>query len=139
MPYPSPLRILAAALYDAVILLVILFVAAIPFPLLFGAGFELNPMTRVAFQFYLLAVAYAWFAWHWRQGYPTPGQKIWQLCLIGAQGRTLSWPEINLRFGSALLSLALLGGGWLWAFFRGQTLHDQLAGTTIVACSDKEG
>jgi len=139
MPLPSPLRILAAACYDALILLAILFVAAIPFPLLFGAGFELNPMNRVAFQLYLLAIGYAWFAWHWRWGRPTPGQKIWRLCLVGSQGRMLSWLEINLRFSGALLSLILLGGGWLWAFARGRTLHDQLAGTTIVACADKEG
>lgn len=139
MPQPSPFRILVAAFYDAPILAVILFVAAIPFPLLFGAGFEQNPFSRVAFQSYLLAVAYAWFAWHWRNSYLTPGQKIWSLCLRGQYGNRLTWAEVNMRFGGALLSLALLGAGWLWALVRGQTLHDQLAGTTIVACSDKEG
>lgn len=135
LPNPHPLKILGAALYDGLILLAVLFVAAIPYTLVMGPGFEQDPFNRVAFQLYLLAISYAYFAWFWRQGYPTVGEKVWKLCLRTETGAIPSWFHINKRFLAALLSLALLGVGWLWVFFRGQTLHDQLAGTKITACA----
>ncbi len=135
LPDPPPLKILGAALYDGLILLAVLFFAAIPYTLIMGAGFESDPFNRVAFQLYLLAISYAYFAWFWRQGYPTLGEKAWKLCLRTETGSPLTWLHINKRFLATLLSIALLGAGWLWVFFHGQTLHDQLAGTKITPCS----
>ncbi len=132
---PSPLRILGAALYDGLILTVILFFAAIPYSLLLGPGFEQEPFARLAFQLYLLAVSYAFFAWFWIQGHPTLGEKAWGLCLRTNTGHTPTWLHLNRRFLATLLSLATLGLGWLWVLVKGQTLHDQLAGTKIMRCA----
>ncbi len=132
---PSPLRILGAAFYDGLTLLVVLLIATIPHTLLLGPGFEQNPFARLAFQLYLLAVAYAFFAWFWIQGHPTLGEKAWGLCLRTTDHQVPGWLHLNKRFLAALLSIALLGLGWLWVFVSGQTLHDRLAGTKITRCA----
>ncbi len=134
-PDSSPFRILAAAFYDALTLLAVLFVAGIPWTLVMGPGFEQHPMSELAWQLYLLAIAYAFFAWFHVQGHPTLGEKAWGLCLRRTDGGPVDWYHYNRRFAAVLLSLATLGLGWLWVFFGGQTLHDRLAGTRITACT----
>lgn len=132
------LRILGAALYDALTLLAVLMLAAIPFVVATGADTVHDPLARTAFQFYLLAISYAFFAAFWRQGNPTLGERAWGVCLRTREGHLPDWLHVNRRFLATLLSLALMGLGWLWALWRGQTLHDQLAGTRLVPCHSPE-
>lgn len=132
---PGPLRILGAAFYDGLTLIAVLFMAAIPYTLLMGPGFEQSPFSRLAFQLYLLAISYAFFAMFWLQGHPTLGERAWGVCLRKADGNPPNWHDLNKRFLATLLSIALLGGGWLWVLFHRQTLHDQLAGTKIMRCA----
>jgi len=132
---PSPLSILGAALYDSLILIVILLLATLPYTLVMGPGFEQDPAARLAFQLYLLAISYAFFAWFWLQGHPTLGERAWGLCLRTSSGQVPGWLHLNRRFLATLLSIATLGLGWLWVFVKGQTLHDQLADTKIMRCA----
>lgn len=90
---------------------------------------------RPLHQLYLVALPGAYFVWQWTRGGQTLAMKTWRLKLVTRAGAALT-PGIALRrYGFALLSVALGGTGFLWAFFDRdrQFLHDRLAGTRIIA------
>jgi uncharacterized RDD family membrane protein YckC len=126
------MRRLAAAAYDGLLLLAVLFAASFVFIAVFGSA--VNPPLRYAFQFYLLAVMTAYFVWFWIHGGQTLAMKTWRLRLVAANGGPVPVQTALLRFLLALAGLALLGAGWWWAVFDQEDcfLHDRLAGTRIV-------
>jgi uncharacterized RDD family membrane protein YckC len=83
---------------------------------------------------FVLAVAYsAVAAVYW--GGRTFGQRVTQLRLVDPSGLAPAPPRALLRAALSVLSFALFCGGFWMALFdrRGQTLHDKLTNTFVVA------
>jgi uncharacterized RDD family membrane protein YckC len=125
-------RRLAAIVYDSVIVLALLMLAALV-AMLVGAG----PKTAFrdpGFTLYLLSVWYLYLAWCWTRGGMTVGMRAWRIVIEDEQGRRPSWGRTAARFLASWLSAALLGAGFLWSLVdkRKRTWHDLLSGTRLV-------
>lgn len=125
-------RRVAALMYDGVVVLAVVFAAALPFVVLVGEA--RTPVTRLLFQLYLLGVVYAFFAWFWRHGGQTVGMRAWRIRVVAADGLPLTWRQTALRFAAALISLLCLGLGWWWILIDEQkrSWHDRLSRTRVV-------
>ena len=128
---PGLLRRLAALVYDALLLLAVLFAATVPV-LLFTGGRAVDPNDPV-FTAYLLAVSYAWFGWCWTRSGQTLGMRAWRMQVRTREGTRLGWWRSLGRFAAALVSLGTAGAGLLWvAVDRDRrSLHDRLSGTVV--------
>ena len=64
----------------------------------------------------------------------TLGMRAWKVKLITDQGQAVGWKQSASRFGFSLLSVALLGGGFIWSLFdhHGLTWHDHLSHSRLV-------
>lgn len=130
---PSLIRMLAAILYDSLIL----------FGLLMGATALLLPFTHgqsipqgtYSYQLYLLIVIYLYFDICWRKSGQTIGMQAWKIRLISDSGHTTRQQTL-MRFLAAFLSAGVLGlGYWVALFPKHLTWHDRLSGTRIVDCA----
>lgn len=126
------LRRLAVILYDGLLLLALLFIAA-GVPLLFTGGepsSEYNPLMTV----WLLLVTYLYFGWFWTGGRRSLGMQTWRVRLRRSDGGAPGWGQAALRFAVALLSWLPLGLGFWWSLFdaRRRTWHDMASGTELV-------
>lgn len=64
----------------------------------------------------------------------TPGKVLLDIRVVKVDGSPLTDSDALTRYLGYLLNTALLGIGWLWAFFdqNHQGLHDKLANTYVV-------
>ncbi|MEO7433350.1 MAG: RDD family protein [Dokdonella sp.] len=85
----------------------------------------------------LLIVTAAYFVVSWARGGQTIGMRAWRLQVVANDGGPLSWTRAGLRFFAALLSLAAIGGGFLWSLFdqRRRCWHDIVARSMLVRVS----
>lgn len=127
------IKILFALLYDALLLISVLFVTSIPYILWQGEGFTDNPINLLVYQIYLLVISYIYLSYFWLQTGQTPGLRTWKLRLTRQDDYILTRKDSIIRFTISLLSLATLGLGWIWVIFNPKklTLHDQLSLTKI--------
>lgn len=130
------LRRIAAMFYDGILLFAVLFLAtALLLPMTHGQAIHTG---NVPYDLYLLLCSWLYFAWQWTHGGQTLGMRAWRIRLAGgAAGGTVSWRAASLRFGLALLSLAALGLGFLWAWFdpRGLAFHDRYSRTRLMVAA----
>ncbi len=135
-PKPEPAASLsrraAALLYEALLVLALVFFAA--FAYRDAAATVLSGWQRHAFQLYLFLVVGLYFVICWTRGGQTLPMKTWRLKLVSAQGAPVSMPRALARYVLAWLSVLGIGLGFVWAAFdrEHQFLHDRLAGTKIV-------
>ena len=133
-PQPRPaglFRRLAALVYDAILLLAVLFVAtALVLPLSGGEAITHNPL----FSTWLLLVSFFFYAWSWVHGGQTLGLRTWHMRLERLDGGPIGWWQALLRFLSAIPSWALFGLGYLWILVDRDKLawHDRISETRIV-------
>jgi uncharacterized RDD family membrane protein YckC len=131
---PAPLRTrLAALVYEAVLLIPILFIAALLFLKVAGDASELG-WKHSLFQLWLLLVLGAYFGYCWVRTGQTLAMKAWCIRVQRLDGARLGARQAAFRFVTACWTLLPLGLGWWWALFDGdrQFLHDRLSGTRIV-------
>jgi len=132
---PSPpglIRRLGALFYDAVLLLGILFFATLALlPFRKGMAFQANTL---AYDAYLIGVAYLFFGWCWTHGGQTLGMRAWKIRLCHEAGGAVGWHQASLRFLAASISLALFGLGFLWALWDPdkRCWHDRIAHTRML-------
>jgi uncharacterized RDD family membrane protein YckC len=130
---PAPLlRRFASLFYEGLLLFAVLWLAALPLSLIEGA---LNLQhARAAYQLYLVLVAGAYFTWQWMRGGQTLPMKTWRLKLVRRDGGALTLRDAAVRYTGALISVAALGCGFLWALLDPERLflHDRIARTRIV-------
>lgn len=130
-------RRLAAVIYDGVVLIAILFFAAIPPTIamvsLSDTMQENSGLFRLAMGIYLLLVACAFYAGFWTHGGQTIGMRAWHIRLVRGDGGPVGWRDASLRFLAAIVSWAPLGMGFWWALFDRDKLawHDRLSGTEL--------
>jgi uncharacterized RDD family membrane protein YckC len=129
---PSIGRRLASALYDLLLLVALVFIATWPFIAFFGDSTQ--GWRRHVLQAWILVVVGAYFVWFWTHNGQTLPMKTWSIRVVAADGGALGIPRAIHRYVIALLGLAALGLGFLWALCDRdrQFLHDRLAGTRIV-------
>jgi uncharacterized RDD family membrane protein YckC len=122
---------LLSMVYEAVLLIAILFVASYLF--LSIARDAQSGALRIAHQLYLFTVCGIYFVFCWVRGGQTLPMKTWRLKLVCRDGKDLNPWKAAARYLAAVPG-TLTGLSLLWAFFdpEQQFLHDRLAGTRIV-------
>ena len=132
LPPAGLARRLAALVYDALLLLALLFVATLPWALA-ARGELLAPLARAAYQLYLVAVSGVFFGWFWMHGGQTLGMRAWRIRLTADDGDRVTAKTAAIRFGVGVISLAALGLGFWWSLFArdGKTWHDRAARTRM--------
>lgn len=128
-PAASLIRRFGAMLYEALLLLALLFIADYLFiSLTHNAQ---SPELKTLLRLYLFTVIAIYFTWFWSRG-QSLAMKTWRIKLVTAAGGKLKAPRAFIRF---LLATALFGISQLWAIFDRdrQFLHDRLAGTRLIS------
>lgn len=109
-------RRLASLLYDALLVVAILFVATVPW-LPFTGGEAITPqasgLVAQLYRAWLLAVAFAYFGLSWTRTGQTLGMRAWRIRLVRAAGGRAGWMDALVRFtlGAAM---AIMAGSGLW-------------------------
>ena len=153
-------RRLAALLYDALLVIAVLFIAALPLPLVEKSVRTLW-WARILEQLYLLTAWFLFFGWFWTHGGQTVGMKAWRMKLQCLNGDRPSWRDALIRFfvssGSFWLLLVLygleilsskiafilagivFGLAFLWILIdqKGCAWHDHLSRTRLVMVQPK--
>lgn len=126
-------RRLAAIVYDSIVLIGLLFFAALPPTLLYGGAIT-EPWPTWLMRVYLLAVAFAFFGGFWTHGGQTIGMRAWKIRVARSDGRALGWRDALVRFAAAIVSWVVLGVGFWWSLFdrEGLAWHDRVSGTRLV-------
>lgn len=129
-PTPKFVTRLACMLYEALLLLAVLFFAAF----IFLALTQAFKVPRIIFQLYLLVAVASYFIWFWTHGGQTLAMKTWRIRLVTASGHTLNLKQALRRFALASVSVAL-GFGVIWALFDKdqQFWHDRIGGTRLMS------
>ena len=129
---PSILRRLAAALYDALLIVALMFIATYPFLAFFGDATQ--GWRRHLLQAWIVFVVGSYFVWFWTRGGQTLPMKTWHIRLVRHDGAAVGTARAIHRFALAMLGAAALGLGFAWALFDRdrQFLHDRLSGTALI-------
>ncbi|MDX1749260.1 MAG: RDD family protein [Methylophaga sp.] len=129
---PSPFRLLAVMLYDSMLLVSVLLVAAAVAVALNGG--EAIGANNPFFFVYLLGVAFIFYGWFWTHGGQTLGMRAWRVYLISGQNTGINWQQAFLRFMVGLFSWLPLGLGywWLWLSPDKLSWHDIASGSYLV-------
>ena len=127
-------RRFGALFYDLLVLLGIVFIAALPLPWFdqITGGAVLGLWIK---RLYLLTVCFAYFGGFWVKGGQTLGMKAWQLRVIRNSGRALGWGDAVKRFTGLCLAVITLGLGFFW--MPADTRHsnwDKLCGIRVIWC-----
>jgi uncharacterized RDD family membrane protein YckC len=130
-PAPAILRRVASMVYELLLVIALLFIAALIYTLLRDPR---APGGMIYFRAYLLLVVAGYFLWFWTHGGRTLAMKTWRLRLVAADGGPVSLKQALLRFLLALIGVGCFGIGILWAWFDAdrQFLYDRLAGTRLI-------
>jgi uncharacterized RDD family membrane protein YckC len=125
-------RRVASLFYEALLLTAVVWCATLPFAAL-QSSFALAPV-RAVYQLYLAVVAGIYFIGQWTRGGQTLAMKTWHLRLVARDGAAITLSQAALRYVIALVGVACLGAGFLWAFIDRDRrfLHDRVAGTHVV-------
>lgn len=126
------LRRLAAAVYDALLWLAIVFVAtALLLP--FTGGAPIAPGNPL-YSSYLLFVSFFFFGWFWVHGGQTLGMRAWRLRVQQRDGRPITWWHALLRFLAAIVSWGCAGLGLLWILVDREKMawHDRFSESVVV-------
>jgi len=128
---PGLARRFACAIYELLILAALVLIAGFPF--LAFTGDATGGWRRHLMQAYVLLVVGAYFVWFWTHGGQTLAMKTWRIRLESVEGGPVTRPSAIRRYLFALVGLAALGLGFLWAFLDRdrQFLHDRLARTRL--------
>jgi uncharacterized RDD family membrane protein YckC len=131
-------RRLAAAFYDGLVLICIVFIAWQPVPLLPDDQWP-EWLSRGVRLGYLLAVIILFFGWFWTHGGQTIGMRAWKIRLVddspGATSTgTISSLQVVIRLAVAAISWAVLGMGFLWSLLdrERRTWHDMASRSRLV-------
>ena len=126
------LRRLAAATYDALLVIALFVIPTFAAMLLRGG--ESVPPGSFLYQALLLATAGTFFIGFWIRGGQTLGMRAWRLRIEDDAGKSLTLQRGLLRFLVAIPSIAFFGLGILWLLVdpNKQTLPDRIAGTRVI-------
>ena len=132
-------RRLAALLYDALLLLGLIFVFTLL--LIFARGGRAIEAGTFWYDASLVAVAFAFCGLSWTRGGQTVGMKAWRIRVVALDASSLDWRRTALRFFASWLSLLPLGLGYWWALVDRErcSWHDRLSGTRVLRAPASAG
>ncbi|MBT8048760.1 MAG: RDD family protein [Xanthomonadales bacterium] len=125
-------RRLAIILYDAVVVLALLMLAAL---LAILAGIENQVALKDPwYTLYLALFWFAYFCWCWHRGGMTVGMRAWRVKIEDANGNRPGWGRSMIRLLVAVVSAAVAGAGFLWSLADTdrRTWHDIASATRLV-------
>ena len=124
-------RRLAAILYDSLLIIAMWLITTLLLVAFINDGAALQgPL----FQFGLYFEACLFYSYFWRLRGQTLGMQVWKIKLVSPSLQTLSWQECFARIFFALVSVSMLGLGFIWMLFDPDRLtwHDRASGTRVV-------
>ena len=124
-------RRLAAILYDSLLIIAMWLITTLLLVAFINDGTALQgPL----FQFGLYFEACLFYSYFWRLRGQTLGMQAWKIKLVSPSLQTLSWQECFARLFFALVSVSMLGLGFIWMLFDPDRLtwHDRASGTRVV-------
>ena len=129
---PGFWRRFVCLLYEALILLAVIFIASFIFHLIFR-----DPQAtyfRHLYQFYLLVVMGYYFIWFWTHGGQTLAMQTWKMRVVTTEYKKLDERKAMIRYLLAVTGTLFLGAGFLWALIDPEHLylHDRLTGTRLI-------
>lgn len=104
----SGLRRLGAILYDTLLLLAVLVLAA------FIVQPWVDGQATLGYQLYLLSVSFLYFSWFWLHGGQTLGMLAWSIRLQPVASEKLTWKHAILRFFAIVISWLIFSLGFFW-------------------------
>jgi len=129
MNSPGFFRHIAIIVYDALLLLALLFLAvAVALPLNSGEAIT----SGFIFPIYLLSVSFFYYGWFWTHGGQTLGMRTWKVRVRTFDNQPISWKNALVRFLSAILSW-VAGLGFFWKIIdkKQRTWHDHVSKTAL--------
>ena len=126
-------RRVGAMIYDALVIMGILFIAALPLPILdaFAPGEWWAILLK---RIYLAATMFLYLGGFWVHGGQTVGMRAWKIKLIRSDGAAVQWKDALFRFAAATVSIASLGIGFFWALTNEEkkAWHDSWSSTRLI-------
>jgi len=126
---------LAVIGYDGLLLIAILFIStALTLPLNDGEAITNQHPYFPFLVIYWFFISFIFYGWFWTHGGQTLGMKTWNLELISANNKKITWKQAFVRFCCAILSVLLFGLGFFWSLFneKKSTLHDIVSNTVLI-------
>ena len=129
-------RRFAAMAYDWLLLASVLFATTLVLIVLRG-GAAIEPGTWW-YGSLLIAVAFLFYGWCWTHGGQTLGLRAWNLRVVTADGKPLSWLDAARRFAASATLLMPPGLGLVWSLLdpRRRCWHDRLSRTRVDRTAD---
>jgi uncharacterized RDD family membrane protein YckC len=120
-------------LYDALLILALLFLATLPFIALRG-GEPVEPSENNVYRLVLVLVIYGFFVGFWSRSGRTLGMQSWRLQLLSMDNQQPTVVAATIRFFSSILSWLPCGLGFFWQLWDKDKLtwHDRISKTRIV-------
>lgn len=135
-PSPSLLRHLASMVYDALLVIALIFVVngialAVSVQLSGGEREVLNPHIGQAL---IVLCVVAFYSAFWLKDGQTLGMQAWRIKLVSLEGGNPKFSQALLRIAGAALSAGCLGLGYFWKLFdrNKRYWHDYISGTELV-------
>ncbi len=129
---PSLLKLGACFIYEALVVIALSFICALPYLMLVGDAS--HGAKRYYFQLVLWLFIGAYFVWCWHKKGQTLAMQAWHFHVLTQDGSFLSMRMAMIRYLLATLSLMLLGFGFLWAIVDRENLflHDRLLKNKLI-------
>ena len=129
----SLLRRIGAMLYDALLILALLFLTTIPFIAMRG-GEPVEAGNNLPYQVTLAVVVFTFFVSFWSRSGRTLGMQSWGLRAETEAGQIPSVGQASIRFFAAILSWLPAGLGFLWQLWDKEKLtwHDRISKTRLM-------
>lgn len=124
-------RRFGAMIYDALLILALMFVGTLPFIAL-RDGAPVNPGDGV-YQLAMLLITYVFFVGFWSGFGRTLGMQSWSLIIETPAGERPGFRQCSIRYLLALVSWLPLAAGFWWQFFDrdGCSWPDRFSGTRL--------
>lgn len=125
-------RMMAACVYELLLLIALWFMSAWLFVVLFGDATQ--SYKRLLLQICLWLVTGAYFVWCWRKSGQTLATQTWRMQLVNQSGSLLNTKQAVLRYVLASVSACIFGVGFWWALVDKNRLylHDRILKTRFI-------
>ena len=130
-------RLLAACVYELLLLIALWFMCAWLFVVIFGDA--THSYKRFFLQLYLWFITGAYFVWCWCKSGQTLATQTWRLQLVNEAGTQLSTKQAVIRYALASASAVVFGLGFLWALVDKNRLylHDRILKSHFISVNKK--
>jgi uncharacterized RDD family membrane protein YckC len=132
MKNASRFRLIAACLYELLLLIALWMLCTLLFVSLFGDA--THSEKRYFLQFILWLVTGVYFVWCWCRSGQTLPAKTWKIKLVNQDNTCLTCKQAFIRYALASASLLACGLGFIWILLDKDQLflHDRLLKTRFI-------